>query len=68
VGDGDARSARGEWNFRAARFDKAMTELQKTLKIIPSDVLYEPTFTYIWSIPEARFASSSAEVWTGKRR
>ena len=39
-----------------ARFDKAMTQLQKALKIIPSDVLYEPTFTYIWSIPEARFA------------
>ena len=37
------------------RFNKAMTELQKVLKIIPSDVLYEPTFTYIWSIPEARF-------------
>ena len=38
-----------------ARFDKAMTQLQKTLKIIPTDVLYEPTFTYIWSIPEGRF-------------
>ena len=38
------------------RFNKAMTELLKALKIIPSDVLYEPTFTYIWSIPEARFA------------
>ncbi len=38
-----------------ARFDKAMTELQKSLKIIPTEVLYEPTFTYIWSIPEARF-------------
>jgi len=38
------------------RFNKAMTELQKALKIIPSDVLYEPAFTYIWSIPEARFA------------
>ena len=38
-----------------ARFDKAMTQLQKALKIIPSDVLYEPTFTYIWSITEARF-------------
>ena len=37
------------------RFDKAMTQLQKTLKIIPTDVLYEPTFTYIRSIPEARF-------------
>ena len=38
-----------------ARFDKAMTQLQKSLKIIPTEVLYEPTFTYIWSIPEARF-------------
>jgi hypothetical protein len=37
------------------RFDKAMTQLQKGLKIIPTEVLYEPTFTYIWSIPEARF-------------
>jgi hypothetical protein len=38
-----------------ARFNKAMTQLQKALKIIPTEVLYEPTFTYIWSIPEARF-------------
>ena len=38
------------------RFNKAMTELQRSLKIIPTEVLYEPTFTYIWSIPEARFA------------
>lgn len=38
-----------------ARFDRAMVQLQKALKIIPSDVLYEPTFTYIWSITEARF-------------
>lgn len=39
-----------------ARFDRAMTQLQKYMKIIPTEVLYEPTFTYIWSIPEARFA------------
>jgi hypothetical protein len=25
------------------------------MKVIPSDVLYEPWFTYIWSISEARF-------------
>jgi hypothetical protein len=43
------------------RFDKAMTELQKTLKIIPTEVLYEPTFTYIWSIPEARFPDQFKE-------
>ncbi|HEX2270894.1 MAG TPA: hypothetical protein VHH35_15225 [Pyrinomonadaceae bacterium] len=45
-----------------ARFDKALAELQKTLKVIPSDVLYEPTFTYIWSIPEARFADQLGVV------
>jgi len=38
-----------------ARFDKALTQLQRSLKVIPSEVLYEPTFTYIWTIPEARF-------------
>jgi len=50
----DLREASGM--SERARFDKAMTQLQKSLKVIPSDVLYEPTFTYIWSIPEARFA------------
>jgi hypothetical protein len=44
-----------------ARFDKAMTQLQKTLKIIPSEVLYEPTFTYIWSVSEARFSEQLSE-------
>ena len=44
-----------------ARFDKAMTQLQKCLKIIPTEVLYEPTFTYIWSIPEARFPEELRE-------
>ena len=45
-----------------ARFDKAMTELQRALKLIPTEVLYEPTFTYIWSIPEARFADQLNET------
>ena len=44
-----------------ARFDRAMVQLQKTLKIIPSDVLYEPAFTYIWSIPEGRFPEQLKE-------
>ena len=38
-----------------SRFDKALTQLQRHLKVIPSEVLYEPSFTYIWSIPESRF-------------
>jgi len=53
MGTRDLREASGV--SERPRFDKAMTQLQKTLKIIPTEVLYEPTFTYIWSIPEARF-------------
>jgi hypothetical protein len=47
----------------AARLDdrksltKALDELQKALKVIPSDVVYEPWFTYIWTLAEARFSS-----------
>jgi hypothetical protein len=39
-----------------SRFSKALDELQRHFKVIPSDVTYEPTFTYIWSVSEARFA------------
>jgi hypothetical protein len=53
MGTRDLREASGI--PERVRFDKAMTQLQKSLKLIPTDVLYEPTFTYIWSIPEARF-------------
>ena len=57
-----SRDLREESGIRErARFDKAMTELQRSLKLIPTEVLYEPTFTYIWSIPEARFADQLNE-------
>jgi len=38
------------------RFNKALNELQSRFKIVPAQVLYEPTFTYIWSILEGRFS------------
>lgn len=59
MGTRDLREASGV--VERARFNKAMTQLQKTLKIMPTEVLYEPTFTYIWSIPEARFADQLKE-------
>ncbi len=40
-----------------ARLTRAIDELQKALKVIPSDVLYEPWFTYVWTLAEARFAT-----------
>src|ERR1044072_1804170 len=39
-----------------ARWTRAMDELQRTLKVIPQEVLYEPWFTYIWGLAEGRFA------------
>ncbi|MBA2527836.1 MAG: hypothetical protein H0V18_18950 [Pyrinomonadaceae bacterium] len=38
-----------------SRFNRAIDELQKTLKVIPSDVIYKPTFSYIWSLADSRF-------------
>ena len=36
-------------------FNKALDELQAHLKVIPCEVLYEPKFTYIWTLAETRF-------------
>jgi len=54
MGTRDLRQASGL--TERPRFDKALIQLQRNIKVIPSEVLYEPKFTYIWTIPEARFA------------
>ena len=38
-----------------AGLTRALDELQRALKVVPQDVLYEPWFTYIWTLAEARF-------------
>lgn len=38
------------------KFNKGIDELQRVLKVIPSEVVYEPVFTYIWSLAEGRFS------------
>jgi hypothetical protein len=38
-----------------ARFTRAIDELQRAMKVIPLEVLYQPKFTYIWTLPEARY-------------
>jgi hypothetical protein len=40
-----------------AALTRALDELQRTMKVVPADVLYEPWFTYIWSPAETRFAA-----------
>ncbi len=42
------------------RFTKAMDKLQKTMKVVPQEVLYSPKFTYIWTLAEARFPEEIA--------
>ena len=43
--------------FERTRFGRALDELQRTMKVLPTDVTYKPSFTYIWSLSETRFGS-----------
>jgi hypothetical protein len=36
-------------------FSKALDELQAAMLVIPSEVIYQPTFTYIWTLGLGRF-------------
>ncbi|MDQ3817644.1 MAG: hypothetical protein M3362_08135 [Acidobacteriota bacterium] len=38
------------------RFTRAMDELQRAMKVVPGEVVYEPWFTYIWTLAEGRFS------------
>jgi hypothetical protein len=38
-----------------AAFSRALDELQAAMLVIPADVVYEPTFTYIWTLAVGRF-------------
>jgi hypothetical protein len=53
MGTRDLREASGI--AKRPAFNKAIDELQKTFKVIPAEVVYEPSFTYIWSLAAARF-------------
>jgi hypothetical protein len=47
-----------------ARFTRALDELQRTMKVIPLEVLYEPWFTYVWTLSEGRFAAELSQKVT----
>lgn len=47
-----------------SRFNKGLDELQRVMKVIPSEVVYKPVFTYIWSLVEARFSEEAAATVT----
>ena len=46
-------------------FTKALDELQASMLVVPSQVFYQPKFTYIWTLAEARFP---AELKTKMKR
>jgi hypothetical protein len=41
-------------------FTKAIDELQRVFKVIPGEIVYEPKFTYIWTLTESRFQDELA--------
>jgi hypothetical protein len=48
-------------------FNKALDELQNKLKVVPCECLYEPKFTYIWTLAEARFHAELKQKWTREK-
>ncbi len=42
-------------------FTKAIDELQAAMIVVPSEVVYMPKFTYIWTLAEARFPEQLAQ-------
>lgn len=41
---------------------KTLDQLQRAMKVIPQEVLYQPTFMYIWTLAEARFPKEMAKT------
>ncbi|MBA3335816.1 MAG: hypothetical protein H0T08_09445 [Acidobacteria bacterium] len=42
------------------KLTKALDQLQRSMKVVPSEVLYQPKFTYIWTLSDARFPAKSS--------
>ncbi|HEV7747032.1 MAG TPA: hypothetical protein VGO56_18700 [Pyrinomonadaceae bacterium] len=53
MGTADLRGASGVRD--RATFTKAIDELQRVFKVIPGEIVYQPKFTYIWTLAESRF-------------
>lgn len=50
-----------------ASFTKALDELQAAMLVVPSEVLYSPKFTYIWSLALGRFPDELRTRMTRER-
>ena len=66
------RALRKEWEMATAdlradsgvsdrkAFTMAIDELQRAMIVVPSDVVYQPKFTYLWGLAEERFSKELA--------
>src|SRR5262249_36730107 len=55
----DLRDASGVKDRKA--FGKAIDELQAAMIVVPSEVVYQPKFSYIWTLAEGRFPEQLAQ-------
>lgn len=66
------RVLRKEWEMATAdlrdvtglsrpELTKSIDELQRRMKVVPSEVVYVPKFTYIWTLAESRFPKELAK-------
>jgi hypothetical protein len=53
MGTADLRAESGVRDRKV--FLRAMDELQAAMTVIPSEVVYEPRFTYLWALAQERF-------------
>jgi hypothetical protein len=58
MGTADLRAESGVSDRKA--FLQALDELQAAMIVIPSEVIYEPKFTYLWALAEERFPEELA--------
>jgi hypothetical protein len=61
---GDLRSASGVSD--RSSFTKAIEELQRVFKVIPGEIVYQPKFSYIWTLAESRFQDELATEVSGE--
>ncbi len=59
MGTADLRAESGVTDRKL--FTKAIDELQAAMIVVPSEVLYVPKFTYIWTLAEGRFPEQLAQ-------
>jgi hypothetical protein len=59
MGTADLRAESGVADRKA--FTLAIDELQAAMLVVPTDVIYEPRFTYLWGLAEERFPEQLAQ-------